>query len=127
MSRKRTIFASLALLLAVNTPATAQMPLFETFASCTGRLSAQMEHAWLMNDPAADALETQRLTFVSLLDAVTPEADRKAALNHRIEAKMAHAALLTTADFGTDTQRANWAKRQSHHHLSICQRLLLDS
>ncbi len=107
--------------------AKAHEPLFEVFAGCTGRYSAQMEHAWLMNDPAADDLEAQRLTFVSLLEAVTPQDKRRDAMAKRIESKLAHSSLLTTAAFASNSERAQWAKRQSTHHLNVCQRMLLDS
>ena len=83
--------------------------LFSTFASCTGRLSAEMEHAWLMNDPRADDLAHRRGQFVDLLEAVVPDDQKRHALTLRIDAKLAHAALLTQATFSEDSDRAEWA------------------
>lgn len=101
--------------------------LSKTFAGCVGRMSAEMEHAWLINSDAADDFEAQRLTFISLLDAVTPPEQARKALAMRVDAKLAHAALLTTASFGTTAQRSTQAKQRARWHVGLCRRLLLDS
>ncbi|NBZ87713.1 hypothetical protein [Stagnihabitans tardus] len=69
-----------------------------TFATCTGRLSALMEHQWLMQDPAADLTKRQRDAFADLVQAVALDPAR--AMSMRIEAKAATAAALQAADFG---------------------------
>lgn len=96
-----------------------------TFATCTGRLSATMEHQWLMRDPAAERTEAQRAAMLSLLDAVmAPDQDRNA-LAWRIDAKQAHAVLLRRATFNDDAEDAAWALSQAETHLARCTGLLL--
>ena len=90
-------------------------------------MSAEMEHAWLINDPAADQFEGQRRTFLSLLDATLAAGHARDALRRRIEAKMAHASLLSIATFGQRPIRAAEARRRAKWHLSVCMELLLDS
>lgn len=103
----------------------AENDLVKSFASCTGRYSAEMEHAWLISDPRADEFEARRLSFVALLDAtVTPDTARQT-LHYRINAKHAHAGLLQVARFNLDTSRANAARSAAARLLSQCDYLLL--
>ena len=108
-------------------PAVADDALLHLFAGCTGQISAEMEHAWLMNDERAPALAAQRLKFVSILDAIMPRDRARETLNHRINAKLAHSAILTTATFGTDPRLVRMAKKTALLRLTQCQNLLLDS
>lgn len=96
------------------------------FAGCTGRMSAEMEFAWLMNDARSDALQDQRQRFVTLLDAVMPAERARETLNHRIEAKLAHSAMLTTAHFGADERLARLAKQRAEVGVQTCRTLLLE-
>ncbi len=98
-----------------------------SFAECAGRFSAEMEHAWLLNDPAANAFEQDRASFVSLTDASLAPGQGRAILSHRIEVKLAHAALLQQSSFGTRPDRATMARRVADQHLSTCRTLLLGS
>ena len=118
----------LCAMIATGTPITASAhdDLLGLFAGCTGRISAEMEHAWLMNDDRADALQAQRLKFVSILRAIQPADQARQALAQRTDAKLAHSAMLTTATFGTDPRRAKLAKRQAAWQIAQCQNLLLD-
>ena len=106
--------------------AAAGSPLFQQFAGCVGRMSAEMEHAWLLNDPAADAIAAQRLTFLSLLDATMPAGHERDALAARIDAKMAQATLLTAATFGTSSDRVTHARNRAAWHVRVCREMLLD-
>ena len=96
------------------------------FAGCAGRISAEMEFAWLTQDTRADAFQEQRQRFVSILDAVMPADRARETLHHRIEAKLAHSAMLTTARFGTNTRMAELAQQQARTQVRSCQNLLLD-
>lgn len=107
-------------------PSLAERDLVLTFAGCTGRISAEMEHAWLLSDPRADELQSQRARFVSILDAILPADRAREALSHRIEAKVAHAAILSDAQFGTDPRRSKLAKRRAQTDVQICKTMLLD-
>lgn len=103
------------------------LDLTDTMAICAGRMSAEMEFAWLLSDPAADQFETQRLRFVEILNALGPADNPRHKLSLRIDAKIAHSGLLTTAYFGTDAARATWAKRHATRQRMSCQNMLLDS
>ena len=101
--------------------------LADTFTECVGRVSAEMEHAWLIGDPAADELENQRRVFLSLAAATIPEGQARQALAYRIEVKLAHASLLAQATFGQDANRSLRARRLARRYLETCQQMLLDS
>lgn len=97
------------------------------FAECAGRFSAEMEHAWLMNDPAADHFAANRASFVDLATASMGPDQGRAVLSHRIDVKLAHAALLQQATFGTSRARAQSAKNMAARQLTACKSLLLGS
>ena len=106
----------------VATPATADLtdPLRE-FATCTGRLSAQMEHEWLLQDNAAEATEAYRATMIELVQAVMEPGQGRSVLQWRVDAKLAHAALLTRATFKED----QWAAVQAQRLVLSCTSLLV--
>lgn len=72
------------------------------FAGCTGRLSAEMEHEWLLSDPASDQTRKQRDAMWSLAEAVMPPGAQGMVMGWRVEAKQAQADLLTLASFAAD-------------------------
>lgn len=67
------------------------------FATCTGRLSALVEHQWRTDGPASEGTARQRDAMADLLVAVTPPDAAIPAMALRLEAKAAHAALLSQA------------------------------
>lgn len=107
--------------------ATADNGIAFSFAECAGRFSAEMEHAWLLNDPAADMFEEDRAYFVTLTDASRAQDQGRLILNHRIEVKLAHAALLQQASFGPQPDRAAAARYIADRHIVACRSLLLGS
>jgi len=125
-SIKTKIAAGLAAIL-ISGPATATHDLVQSFAECAGRYSAEMEHAWLIGDPAAVQFERQRSAFVSLLEATMPADAGRAVLHYRIDVKLAHAALLQQASFSRDERRAARARSAAQSRVSVCRRLLLGS
>lgn len=108
-------------------PLQASPDLVRIFAGCAGRFSAETEHAWLLGDSRADHFEERLEIFVTLLDAVVAEGDRRALLNFRVDAKLAHAALLTSTTFSEKGERAARARSLANGYLTACDRLLLDS
>ena len=94
----KTLSAASCLLL-LCAPVHADTGLADDATVCAGRLSAHLEHQWLMQNPAADRTEAARDAMVALLEAVG-DVDDAATLALRIEAKHAHAALLQRATFG---------------------------
>lgn len=111
-------------LLASPHPAWALEPLALTFAKCTGRLSAEMEFQWLLGGHS-EQIENERDAMLALLDAVSPEEQRRELLHRRIEAKGAQARLLTRSTFNRDEKDANWAKSRAATELGLCRALIL--
>ncbi|QPM89236.1 hypothetical protein [Pseudooceanicola algae] len=94
------------------------------FASCAGRLSAEMEHQWLFSDPASGATAIRRNQMIDLLDAVAPEGADSRVRALRLEAKVAQARLLRRAAFSWDAVEAARATRVSARFLARCNALL---
>lgn len=98
----------------------------QVFAGCTGRFSAELEHAWLMQDAEAEVLELRRARFEELLAAATPEGMRSTLLDQRIKAKAAHAHILRLAQFSHEPDTSRWARRRADVEIAYCEGLLLD-
>lgn len=96
----------------------------QTFATCTGRLSALMEHQWLLAPAEAEMTRHHRHMMIELLQAVMPQGGARDVLSLRIEAKYAQASLLTRATFNADAQDAAQAGAASERMLSQCAALL---
>ncbi len=122
MGRLRTLLALVALL--AGGAATAA-PLSQVFAGCTGRLSAEVEHAWLVASPDIPHLEARRARFEALLAAVARPDTRAALMGLRINAKHAHAQILGISYFSPDAARARWARRRAAAEIGYCDSLLL--
>jgi len=125
MGALRKAIAALAVAAFPSGPLGAAPDIFWTFAGCTGRLSALMEHQWLMSDPASDRTKAQRAAMITLLEATTPAEQLRPALSRRIQAKEAQARLLTRATFNDDPDDADWALRRSEAEIAACVGLLL--
>jgi hypothetical protein len=95
------------------------------FASCAGRLSAQMEHQWMFDGPASEVTAAQFQAVVEILDAINSPDQRPAAMGWRIEAKVAHRALLANTVFAKDPRRAMKADAQAHRLIAPCTAMLL--
>ncbi|MBO9446969.1 hypothetical protein [Ruegeria sp. R14_0] len=103
----------------------AEGDMVKSFAGCAGRFSAEMEHAWLLNDAKAQDYELRRGGFVSLLEATTTAENAEFVLSHRVNSKHAHARLLQTATFGSDKTKASAARRTAKQYLDQCNLLIL--
>nr|MCU0903680.1 hypothetical protein [Tabrizicola sp.] len=90
------------------------------FAVCTGRYSALVEHQWLVDGPASNATAGTRDSLWALVEAVAGPSEARAALNWRIEAKVAQKALLDRAYFAQDRV----AERRSAQLLQGCADLI---
>lgn len=97
------------------------------FAVCAGRFSAELEHAWLMRSEQASEIEHRRRQFVDLLDASVPPERQRSVLHQRIDAKVAHARLLSQAAFSDDPDRSEWAVRRARSEIAYCAGFLLKS
>lgn len=125
MGGLKTLLAALVLAAPLAGPARADDGFLRQIASCAGRLSAQMEHQWLLSDPGADLTERRRDAFLDVLEAVrTPDRGTEI-LAWRIDAKMAQASLLRRGTFNGDAEDALWARRQADMILAGCGALIL--
>ena len=70
------------------------------FATCAGRMSALMEHQWIVDGPASEATQARRAAILDLVTALTPPGQEAQVMGWRIEAKAAHAALLARTRHG---------------------------
>lgn len=95
------------------------------FATCVGRMSALMEHQWMFDGAASEITESHRETLISLMNAVMPTGAGRDVLSLRIEAKLAHSALLTRATFNENPEDAHWAELTAVRHTGECQSFLL--
>lgn len=100
MCNLRTVFRATALMLALAPTGGAWAgdgfpddPLY-LFATCTGRLSALMEHQWIVDGPASDRTRQDRDAMLTLVEAAMRESQAVQVMAWRIEAKAAHSALL---------------------------------
>lgn len=101
----------------------------ELFQTCAGRLSAEIEHGWLMSRDTALA-ETRRAEFDLLAEAVLPDAldwgmPREMSMHWRITAKAAQASLLSEAVFALDPSRAERARLLATQRLGECDGLVI--
>lgn len=94
------------------------------FAECAGRLSAKVEHSWLMggNDEEAQVL---RESFVDLLAAIPHDVPGRVVLDWRIRAKQDQSRLLSIATFHLDQARRTQAKSRAFMLSQSCSSLLL--
>jgi hypothetical protein len=56
------------------------------FANCAGRLTAQLEHQWLMQSEASDITQHQRSQIVDILHSIIPEDRGREVLSWRTDA-----------------------------------------
>lgn len=103
-----TFLAALVVGIVSNNPAAAD-PLLREFSVCAGRLSALMEHQWLVDGPASEMTARQRDAMLALVEAVLSPEEANRAIQWRIEAKAAQAALLSRAAFAGDPAAAERA------------------
>ena len=125
MGGLKTLFVALLIAAPIAGPARADDPLLREFANCAGRLSAQMEHQWLIGDTESETTQKWRASMISVLEALMPTGSGKQVLAWRIDAKMAHASLLTRATFNDDPEDADWAGRQAEMIIAGCNSLIL--
>ena len=125
MSGLRKHFAALTFVILSPCVAIANASMLDVFASCTGRLSAQMEHQWLISDRGAGETERTRAEMSDILEALTAPEDAPRVLAIRINSKVAQAALLNRATFNQDDADAKWARRKAERDIATCTALIL--
>jgi hypothetical protein len=88
-------------------------------------MSAELEHHWLMHNDTAAQTQQMRAAMIELLDVVSQDRPGPWILSRRIDAKFAHAALLSRATFNDDARDAAWALRRAELQIAACKSLLL--
>ncbi|MBF9034526.1 hypothetical protein HKCCE2091_09765 [Rhodobacterales bacterium HKCCE2091] len=86
------------------------------FATCAGRLSAELSYQWMVSDPAAAETEAVRAAVLDIVAALTPEGEGRGVLSWRVEARAAHSALLSRAVFHSD----DWARSRADQEIAHC-------
>ncbi len=134
MSTLRKPFLVFLILFSLATPARSGtldpiMDLSQQFASCLGRYSAELEHRFLLGEPAEQSIARRDL-FKDLLFAVAPNADNLEGngariLSLRVEAKHAQKRLLHTATFNGNQRLARHAKARALREIQTCDMLAL--
>ena len=125
MGGLKTYLATFAVAMFLPGPASADVTLLRTFATCAGQMSAEMEHQWLLSDPTADQTKQRREAMLSILDALMPPDRGRDVLSWRIDAKMAQAVLLHRGTFTDDPEDAAWARRHAETIIAGCNGLVL--
>lgn len=97
--------------------------LTQRIAQCTGRMSAEMEFQWLIGGTGAQS-RLFRNHLEDVLEAIAEPDEGVDILHLRIEAKHAHATLLTRAIFNDDPADAARASRMAAHFAEGCRAIL---
>ena len=108
----------------VSSAQAGQSDLTQRFAQCVGRMSAEMEFAWLKGE-SGDQARLFRANLEAVLGAVAEPNSGKQILNWRIEAKHAHSSLLTRSMFNDDQRDAVHAARTAERYAQSCRSMLL--
>lgn len=134
----RVLYKALALLAFLFLPAMSQaagVPVSpseraQVFATCHGRLAAEMDHQRLMGDHPSQQIEHRHSAFKQLYQAVLPDAleyglPGALAVTWFNTAKRKQAWLLMRADFNGDTDIKQKSRDAARALLSECDSLLL--
>lgn len=84
-------------------PAHSGDDLARTFAQCSGRLSALMEHQFIVDGPASERTRTERDQMVELLETVAGQGPQ--VMQWRISAKVAQADIFARLRVDPDNDR----------------------
>jgi hypothetical protein len=100
------------------------------FAACAGRYAAEVEHHWLLHPDLGPAAEVRRDAFLTLLEAIEPDAVDDGVppyllMATRIEEKAAQAALLQRAAFHLDPLAKEAALSAAERRIATCGSWLL--
>lgn len=95
------------------------------FASCAGRLEAEVSFADNWNRSPPNRAQHQQAQFEDLIAAVVLPETSEATQDQRIAAKMRHIALLWRATFEFEARAAEQAARMAARDVAMCGRLLM--
>lgn len=112
-------------MLGAATASGAADPLLREFAVCAGRLSATMEDQWMFDGPGSERTQAELLAMVSLIEASIAPGEGRQVLGWRVNAKMAHRALLHQARFAQMSVVAETAAARADALAAECRSMLL--
>jgi hypothetical protein len=124
MARGLETFLAVLVLGVTSTPGAAD-PLLREFSVCAGRLSALVEDQWMFDGPGSERTQTELAAIVSLIDASMPQGAGRQVLAWRIDAKVAHRALLHQARFVADERLAETAAARAEALAADCRSMVL--
>jgi hypothetical protein len=124
MARGLETLLAVFLLGAVPAPAAAD-PLLRQFATCAGRLSAVMEDQWMFDGPASEGTKAELQAMIGLIEASMPEGAGQEVMAWRIDAKVAHRALLHQIRYVTDRRLAGTATARAEALAAECRSMIL--
>lgn len=124
MARGLETFLAVLVLGVSSSPAASDLLLRE-FSVCAGRLSALMEDQWMFDGPGSERTQSELLAMVSLVEASMSEGMGRQVLAWRIDAKVAHRALLHQARFVADPRLAQTAAARAEALATECRSMVL--
>lgn len=100
-------------------------PLLRSFAICAGRLSATMEEQWMFDGPGSERTAGELSAMVALIEASMAPGQGRQVMAWRIDAKVAHRALLHQARFARDRRLAETAAARAEALAADCRAMIL--
>lgn len=97
----------------------------QTFATCVGRLTAELEHEWSTQGAYSDEAAFHRDITVQLVAAIVSDEQSRDVLYWRDAAKRAQYDLLSRAQYSQDQADAAWARHRAAMLEQECTSLLL--
>ncbi|WP_411890712.1 hypothetical protein [Yoonia sp. SDW83-1] len=126
----KTLGRGLALTLILAAPAGHAQTLsaeaqLQTFATCVGRLTAELEYEWSTQGAYSDEAAFRRDATVQLVAAIVSDEQSRDVLHWRDAAKRAQYDLLSRSQYSRDQAEAEWAKSRAAMLEQECTSLLL--
>ena len=97
----------------------------QTFATCVGRLTAELEYEWSLQGAYSDEVAFHRDATVQLVAAIVSDEQSRDVLHWRDAAKRAQYDLLNRSQYSKDQAEAQWAKHRAEMLERECTSLLL--
>ena len=97
----------------------------QTFATCVGRLTAELEYEWSTQGAYSEEAAFYRDTTVQLVAAIISDDQTRDVLHWRDAAKRAQYDLLSRSQYSRDEAEAQWAKHRAAMLEQECTALVL--
>lgn len=97
----------------------------QTFATCVGRLTAELEHEWSLRGTYSEEAAFHRDATVQLVAAIVSDDQSRDVLHWRDAAKRAQFDLLSRSHYSQDQADAEWARHRAAMLERECTALLL--